>query len=98
MVNPVSTFEPLIFCEQLSQMIGKTTNTIRTCATNEKYAHLIPRPFKLPGSRRLAWYQADVLDWIQKAAQVEPAKKVGAPTLAQRARKQKMEQLNAAPR
>ena len=88
--------EQPIFCEELALLIGKTCNTIRTCSTNEKYAHLIPRPSKLPRSRRLVWRRADVLNWIQNAALVQPAKKVGAPTLAERARKQKMEQLNAA--
>lgn len=65
--NPVASSEGLpkiLFIEQLSALIGKTATTIRTCATNEKYAHLIPRPFKMPNSRRLCWYERDVLEWI----------------------------------
>jgi predicted DNA-binding transcriptional regulator AlpA len=58
--------------EELSPLIGKTATTIRTCATNAKYQHLIPRPFKLPHSRRLAWYEEDVLRWMQSAQQVGP--------------------------
>lgn len=59
--------------EDLSALIGKTPTTIRTCATNARYAHLIPRPFKLPSSRRLCWYREDVLAWMQEATAVQPA-------------------------
>jgi|GEM_PF-6446201 len=45
----------VIFIEKLSEIIGKAPTSIRTAATNEKYKHLIPRPFKMPHSRRLAW-------------------------------------------
>lgn len=47
--------------EELSALIHKSENTIRTCATNKKYQHLIPRPFKMPHSRRLCWWLDDVL-------------------------------------
>ena len=53
-----------LFIEQVAALIGKTPTTIRACSTNEKYAHLIPRPFKLPNSRRLCWYEHEVLEWI----------------------------------
>ena len=55
---PASDLPRTLFIEQLAQLIGKTETTIRTCATNAKYAHLIPRPFKLPNSRRLCWYRS----------------------------------------
>lgn len=55
----------LLFVEELSKLIGKTATTIRTCASNDKYRHLIPQPFKLPHSRRLCWYEHDVLAWIE---------------------------------
>ena len=77
----------IIYIEQLSLVIGKSATTIRTCATNEKYKHLIPRPFKLPHSRRLAWYERDVLDWLEQATTVQPVGKVtrrGSPTKAER--------------
>mgnify|MGYP003612737913 CR=1 FL=1 len=61
----------ILFIEQLSALIGKTETTIRTCATNAKYAHLIPRPFKLPNSRRLCWYERDVLAWINSTRPAE---------------------------
>lgn len=54
----------VIFIEQLADIIGKTATTIRTCATNAKYFHLIPRPWKMPHSRRLCWYEHDVLAWV----------------------------------
>lgn len=62
----------ILFIEQLSALIGKSTTTIRTFATSSKYKHLIPRPFKMPGSRRLCWYEKDVLDWIESTRPAEP--------------------------
>lgn len=76
----------ILFIEQLSALIGKTATTIRTCATNAKYAHLIPRPFKLPNSRRLCWYECDVLAWINSTRPAEPPPKKrprGRPTKAE---------------
>lgn len=75
--------------EELSQLIGKAATTIRTCATNKKYAHLIPRPFKLPGSRRLCWSREDVLAWMGQATAVQPSEDArqarrGPPTKAER--------------
>ncbi|RAS39360.1 hypothetical protein [Paraburkholderia bryophila] len=60
----VDNLPRILFVEQLSILIGKTPTTIRTCATNAKYQHLIPKPFKTPYSRRLCWYEHDVLSWI----------------------------------
>lgn len=77
----------ILFIEELSALIGKATTTIRTCATNVKYQHLIPRPFKLPHSRRLAWYEDDVATWMQAA---QP---VGMPRKKRRGRPTKAEQL-----
>jgi predicted DNA-binding transcriptional regulator AlpA len=72
----------ILFIEDLSSLIGKTATTIRTCATNEKYKHLIPRPFKMPNSRRLCWLKAEVLKWLNGSTVVMPAgeKKRGRPT------------------
>ncbi|MFA4393262.1 hypothetical protein ABVD19_18645 [Xanthomonas euvesicatoria] len=78
----------ILFIEQLSTLIGKTATTIRTCATNAKYAHLIPRPFKLPNSRRLCWYEHDVLAWINSTRPAEPP-----PKKRPRGRPTKVEQL-----
>ncbi len=78
----------ILFIEQLSILIGKTATTIRTCATNAKYAHLIPRPFKLPNSRRLCWYDHDVLAWINLGRPADPP-----PAKRPRGRPTKIEQL-----
>lgn len=78
----------ILFVEQLSVLLGKTTNTIRTCATNKKYAHLIPRPFKMPNSRRLCWWEHDVLQWIDSNRPAEPP-----PPKRLRGRPTKIEQL-----
>lgn len=65
----------IIFIEELSAVIGKNATTIRTCATNERYKHLIPRPFKMPNSRRLAWYEKDVQAWLAGSTAVLPPSK-----------------------
>lgn len=83
--NALSSAFQLLFIEQLSLLIGKTENTIRTCASNEKYFHLIPRPIRLPNSRRLAWKQEDVQAWINQASTVgQVRRRRGAPTKAER--------------
>lgn len=64
----------VLFIEQLSTLIGKSTTTIRTFATNEKYKHLIPRPWKMPHSRRLCWYEHEVLQWIDSQRPTLPEK------------------------
>lgn len=76
----------VLFIEQLSELIGKAPTTIRTCATNAKYLHLIPRPFKMPHSRRLCWYEHDVLAWIDASREPPPPaarRPRGRPTKAQ---------------
>lgn len=62
----------IIFVERISELIGKTPTTIRTCSTNSKYAHLIPRPFKMPHSNRLCWYEHEVFAWIEKHKPASP--------------------------
>lgn len=81
----------ILFVEQLSALIGKTKTTIRTCATNAKYAHLIPPPFKMPHSRRLCWYEHEVLQWIESNRPAEPP-----PPKRPRGRPTKVEQLSRA--
>ena len=84
---PSPSLRRIVFIEEMSALIGKTANTIRTCATNAKYQHLIPRPFKLPHSRRLAWYEDDIAKWM------EAAQPVGEPIKRRRGRPTKAEQL-----
>lgn len=78
----------VLFIEELSRLIGKAPTTIRTCATNAKYLHLIPRPFKMPNSRRLCWWESDVLAWINASREPPPPaarRPRGRPTKAQQA-------------
>lgn len=70
----------VIFIEDVSSLIGKSTNTIRTCHTNEHLKHLIPRPFKMPHSRRLCWYRDDVEAWIKSGGDVLQQRRRGRPT------------------
>lgn len=88
---PPADLPRILFIEQLASLIGKAETTIRTCATNAKYAHLIPRPFKLPNSRRLCWYERDVLAWIESTRPAEPP-----PPRRPRGRPTKSEQLSRA--
>lgn len=81
----------VIFIEELSELIGKAPTTIRTCATNAKYVHLIPRPFKMPHSRRLCWYEHEVLAWIDASREAPPPaarRPRGRPTKAQQLARQ----------
>lgn len=71
-------FPEIIFIDQLSVLIGKKVTTIRTCSSDHRYLHLIPRPSKLPGSRRLCWLKTDVLSWLESRSVVLP---VSVPTL-----------------
>lgn len=93
MANPViatigTNVPRILFVEQLSALIGKTETTIRTCSTNKKYEHLIPRPFKMPHSRRLCWYEHEVHEWIQSHRPAVPP-----PPTRPRGRPTKVEQL-----
>ena len=87
-----SPMRRMIFIEELSSIIGKATTTIRTCATNRKYQHLIPRPFKMPNSRRLFWYEEDVRAWQAASTPVGPVlqRRRGRPTKAEQIAKARM--------
>lgn len=78
----------ILFIEQLSLLIGKKVTSIRTCATSKDLKHLIPRPHKLPNSRRLCWYEHEVLAWIESNRPAEPP-----PPKRPRGRPTKAEQL-----
>lgn len=69
---PPADLPRILYIEKLANLIGKTETTIRTCATNAKYGNLNPRPFKLPNSRRLSWYERGVLAWIESTRSAEP--------------------------
>lgn len=91
---PLSESPPpirVLFIEQLSLLIGKSCKTIRTFVSHAKYKdkNLIPRPFKMPGSRRLCWYEQDVLVWIESTRPAEPP-----PPRRPRGRPTKAEQLS----
>jgi len=88
LVAAESQLPRILFIEQVSALVGKTENTIRTCVSNKKYAHLIPRPFKMPHSRRLCWFEGDVLSWIDSNRPAEPP-----PSKRGRGRPTKTEQL-----
>lgn len=78
-----------IFIEELALLIGKSVTTIRTCSSNPKYHHLIPRPHKLPNSRRLSWTVEEVQKWMNSSRPAEPP-----PARRPRGRPTKAEQLS----
>jgi predicted DNA-binding transcriptional regulator AlpA len=89
----------VLFIEDLVRLIGKTATTIRTCATNQRYQHLIPRPWKMPNSRRLCWFEDEVLHWIESgrpAIQPPTKRPRGRPTKAEHLARQRW-QATAAP-
>ncbi len=75
----------VIFIETVAELIGKTPTTIRTFATHRRYKdrNLIPRPFKMPNSRRLCWYEHEVRQWVESSRQevtTAAGRKPGRPT------------------
>ncbi|QCZ72247.1 hypothetical protein CAB38_04815 [Xanthomonas citri pv. punicae] len=65
-----------LYIEDLAPLIGKTPSTIRTFVSRrDSYQHLIPPPYKLPGSRRLVWYEDDVAQWLAATTPVFPPPK-----------------------
>lgn len=80
----------IVFIEELAGLIGKTEATIRTCSSVQRLQHLIPRPFKLPGSRRLCWWDCDIFEWMANGQTVQPSTplaKRGRPTKAEQRRR-----------
>lgn len=85
-----SSLPRLLFSEDLSKFTGLSLTTIRHYTGNpEKFGHLIPRWFKLPGARRLAWLESDVVDWLKAGQSSAPAAKRrrGRPTKAEQVRR-----------
>lgn len=48
----------------MARLLGLSETTIRTYATARQYIHLLPRPFKRPGGRRLLWDADEVRAWL----------------------------------
>lgn len=90
--NQAAPVRRVLFIEDMVERIGKTATIIRTCATNQRYMHLIPRPWKMPGSRRLCWFEDEVMDWIQSSRPAIPPPRKrprGRPTKAEQLAKQR---------
>ncbi len=79
----------VLYIEDLAQRLKMTVKTIRTYTGNSKYAHRIPKPFKLPGSRRLCWLEADIEAWIAAgyAAPLPEKRTRGRPTMIEQDRR-----------
>jgi hypothetical protein len=80
--NTVSTalVPTLLFSEDIARIAGLNVTTIRFYTGNaERYGHLLPPWFKLPGTRRLAWLSDDVTKWIMAARNAATSQQMPAP-------------------
>lgn len=87
---PLSTLPRLLFTEDLSKLLGLSVSTIRHYTGNAaQFGHLLPKWFKLPGARRLAWIENDVADWIKAGQSSAPSAKRnrGRPSKAEQVRR-----------
>lgn len=87
--SSVSVIPKLLFSEDLSRLSNRSISTIRHYTGNAKqFGHLLPPWFKLPGSRRLAWLESDVLAWIVagQTCVVKAKRRRGRPTKAEQLR------------
>lgn len=88
--SSVSAIPKLLFSEDLSRLSNRSISTIRHYTGNAKqFGHLLPPWFKLPGSRRLAWLETDVIAWIAagQTGAVKEKRRRGRPTKAEQAAK-----------
>lgn len=84
--SPLPPLPRLLFSEDLARITGLSITTIRCYTGNKKkFGHLLPKWFKLPGSRRLTWLEADVIAWVKAGQTAMPAAKRprGRPTKAE---------------
>lgn len=87
--SPLSQLPRLLFSEDIARLSNLSITTVRHYTGNtEQFGHLLPRPwFKLPGVRRLAWFEKDVFAWINAGQAAAPS------TKRRRGRPMKAEQL-----
>jgi predicted DNA-binding transcriptional regulator AlpA len=81
-----SSLPRLLFAEDLSKVTGLSLTTIRHYTGNaQKFGHLLPKWFKLPGARRLVWAESDVHEFIRagQATAIQPKRRRGRPTKAE---------------
>lgn len=50
--------------EDLAPLLHRTAETISTDA--RRRPHSLPPRLRIPGSRKLLWLEADVIEWIQE--------------------------------
>ena len=88
--NEQSVLPRLLFIDDLARITGLNLSTIRYYTGNAATcSHLLPKWFKLPGSRRLVWMESDVLDFIRNAhaQKSSPTPRRGRPTKAEQMRR-----------
>ena len=84
--SSASAIPKLLFSEDISLLTNRSISTIRHYTGNAKdFGHLLPKWFKLPGSRRLAWLESDVMAWIiaGQTPVVKAKRRRGRPTKAE---------------
>lgn len=82
----------------MARLLGLTETTIRTYATARQYIHLLPRPFKRPGGRRLLWDADEVRAWLAagRPPSIEkPRKQRGRPSKTQQVARARLREQEA---
>lgn len=54
----------MLRAEDLVPLLGRAVSTIKTDA--RRRPETLPPRFKIPGSNRLRWLEADVLAWVEE--------------------------------
>lgn len=54
----------MLHAEDLAPLLGRAVSTIKTDV--RRRPETLPPRFKVPGSNRLMWLEADVLAWIEE--------------------------------
>lgn len=54
----------MLKAEDLAPLVGRAASTIKTDARRRPES--LPPRFRIPGSNRLMWLEADVLEWINE--------------------------------
>jgi len=84
--SAIPTLPRILFSEDLARICHLRVSTIQHYTGNAKrYGHLLPKWFKMPGARRLAWLESDVAEWLQAGLQAHCSQikvKRGRPTKA----------------
>ena len=61
----------MMTAEDLAPILGRAASTIKVDV--RRRPHTLPPRFKIPGSNRVRWLEADVLEWVRKQRELSKA-------------------------